>query len=260
MTSAVGSAGPLIILHPEEIGQRDGIWTWIGLVVVIIGLVFLAKSGFMKDREQQQEEYTPLLLQEDPLNPVKDDAPAKSSFKVGLIICLVSGILSPMLNFMVAFGAGVSESAIKHGSSPLSANNALWALGVSAGSIANICFCVYKLFKNNTWKKFVGQTAKIRVKNASLAALMGLLWFSGNIIYGVGMAKIGSLGAVSHSLHSRRGAHFSLALPPALLHTPPPLWPVWRRPLLQLTAPPSLMTARPGARLARVCQLDDHHR
>ena len=32
---------------------------------------------------------------------------------------------------------------------------------------------------------------------AALAALMGLLWFSGNIIYGLGMAKIGALGAVS---------------------------------------------------------------
>ena len=71
---------------------------------MIVGLVFLAKSGFMKDREQSDGTITPLLLKEDPFAPA-DPPPKKTSFKTGLLICLLSGILSPMLNFMVAFGA-----------------------------------------------------------------------------------------------------------------------------------------------------------
>lgn len=52
LTSALGSAIPLVALHPSEIGSQEGICTWIGLVIVAVGLYLLAVAGSRKEKEQ----------------------------------------------------------------------------------------------------------------------------------------------------------------------------------------------------------------
>jgi L-rhamnose-H+ transport protein len=65
LTSAMGSAIPLLVLNPEEATERVGIFTWIGLVIVIIGLTLLATAGSRRDKEQaaaKTGEASPLMI------------------------------------------------------------------------------------------------------------------------------------------------------------------------------------------------------
>lgn len=75
----------------------------VGLSIVIVGLWMLARAGRMRERDQTSLQSDKALLL--PVNeaPVTKQAP-KPSFMVGLVVCLLSGVFSCMLNLAVAFG------------------------------------------------------------------------------------------------------------------------------------------------------------
>lgn len=145
-----------------------------------------------------------------------------------MIICLLSGILSPMLNIGLAFGNngsdGMQERAIHYGVGINWNNNPTWCVGVGAGFIINAGYCCYKLCVNNTWSNFfpsahASVSSSIQsggrgpsdawhsytlapwyiaspggLLNWFYSAVMGLLWYGGNVIYGIGSNKLGELG------------------------------------------------------------------
>lgn len=196
LTSALGTAIPLLVLTPELAGEKEGIYTWIGLVIVIIGLAVLAKAGGRKDKEQKVEstyETTPLLIN-DPLSKIPAQKKASTSFALGLVICLVSGIFSPMLSLAFNFGGGIVNASKSHGASPIIASLSVWPPAVNCGCIVNLIFCFYKLTVNKTWGLFWQGPV---LKNWTLGASMGLFWFGGNIMYGIGGTLVpGTTGAV----------------------------------------------------------------
>lgn len=84
-----------------------------GLAIVCIGLVSLAMAGIIREREQtwNEADTKPLLS----VNEIEEYklTPAKRSFSFGLIVCLLSGVFSSMLNLAIAFGACVSRLRIR---------------------------------------------------------------------------------------------------------------------------------------------------
>ena len=52
ITSSFGSLVPLAILHPDQLGTRQGLALMAGTVVMTLGLVFLAVAGKRREREQ----------------------------------------------------------------------------------------------------------------------------------------------------------------------------------------------------------------
>lgn len=188
MTSAIGSALPLVVLHSSEVGSNEGICTWAGLAVVVGGLALLGKAGGMRDAELVAEKEPMLLTNEAPQQ--------QTSFKVGMIICVMSGIVSPMLNLAIAFGKGVADAAEDRGTSSTLSNNAIWALAIGGGFLVNFTYCVYLLRKNNTWRNFSLPPQKQCWANTLFAVLAGMLWFGGNVLYGIGASMLGDLGTV----------------------------------------------------------------
>jgi L-rhamnose-H+ transport protein len=98
-----------------------------------------------------------------------------------------------MLNLALAFGAPVAEAAAQAGATPSAAQNAIWALAVGAGSLANVAYTLRLLFRNRTWRSFraIGSG-----RNLVLATAMGILWMAGVSSYGAGAAALGALGPV----------------------------------------------------------------
>ena len=71
---------------------------WVALAVTVVGLVVLAYAGVKKEREQERYRSAGLLQKS------YTEAAEKPSFVVGLMVCLLSGALSPMLNLSLSFG------------------------------------------------------------------------------------------------------------------------------------------------------------
>jgi L-rhamnose-H+ transport protein len=174
ITASFGSLFPLAILHPEQLTDKRGIGLIVGTVVMTVGLILLARAGQIRERDLSQT------------------SPG-SGFTIGLIICVFSGIFSSMLNFSFLFGDELRLRALNSGASAAMAANPIWALTVTGGFFANLVYCVYLLNRNRTWN--VDRERRSPVYWL-LGISMGLLWFIGTVLYGVGAAWLGTLGGI----------------------------------------------------------------
>jgi L-rhamnose-H+ transport protein len=175
ITSSFGALIPLAILHRDQLWQRPGIALMAGTVVMSLGLVLLAMAGKRRERDRAATS-------------------THSNFAVGLVICFLSGIFSAMLNFAFVFGEEMRQLTLHAGASPAMSGNAIWALGVSCGCLPNAAYCLFLLNKNRTWSVY--KEGGSRIGYTLGAALMGVLWFSGIMIYGVGADVLGVLGGI----------------------------------------------------------------
>jgi L-rhamnose-H+ transport protein len=175
ITASFGSLLPLAILHPEQLVAKRGLALIAGTAVMVLGLVLLALAGRIREHD------------------LGTSNGVRSGFTIGLVICILSGIFSSMMNFSFVFGDELRLRALQAGASNAMAANPIWALTVTGGFVANFLYCVYLLNKNRTWSVF-------REGNPSvywpLGIAMGLLWFGGTVFYGTGAASLGSLGAI----------------------------------------------------------------
>jgi len=178
ITSSFGSLLPLAILHPEQLATRQGVALIAGTLVMTLGLVFLAIAGKRRERDQSSGAATT----------------GQSGFAVGLVVCILSGVFSSMLNFAFVFGEEMRQHSLAAGASTAMSGNGIWALAVSCGFLANAGYCVYLLNTNRTWRVFGGKSTGLAC--ALGATLMGFLWYSGLVAYGMGADALGSLGKI----------------------------------------------------------------
>jgi L-rhamnose-H+ transport protein len=175
ITSSFGSLIPMAILHPEQLLAKRGLALIAGTAVMVLGLVLLALAGRTRERD------------------LGTNDGGRSGFAFGLVLCIFSGIFSSMMNFSFVFGEELRLRALHSGTSNAMAANPIWALTVTGGFVANFLYCVYLLTKNRTWHVF-------REGNPFaywlLGILMGLLWFGGTVLYGMGAASLGALGGI----------------------------------------------------------------
>ena len=89
-----------------------------------------------------------------------------------MVICLLSGALSPMLNLGLAFGNdgtdGMQERATHYHVGLKFNNNATWCVGVGAGFTINCGYCCYKLCANGTWGNFLPACCRQSSPNPSI--------------------------------------------------------------------------------------------
>lgn len=171
LIAPIGTFLPLIVLHPEQLHTTRGVSLIVGTVIVIAGIVLCAAAGKMRET---------------------GDARPRQGFAAGLIICVLAGVFSPMLNFSFAFGDELQQRALAAGASRNAASNAIWCLCLTAGLIANAGYSVLLLGRNNTWKLF----SRVPPQYWVWSSVMGLLCFGSFIVYGAGANALGPLGAV----------------------------------------------------------------
>ena len=113
ISGSFGSLLPMAILHPEQLTTRPGIALIVGTVIMAIGLAFLALAGQRRERER-----APAAVGEQ-----------RPGFGLGLIICILSGLFSSLLNFTFVFGAEITDISLRAGASQVMAGNGIWAGG-----------------------------------------------------------------------------------------------------------------------------------
>jgi len=177
LLAPIGTFYPLIMLHPERLWTAQGRALMIGTAIVLCGIVLCARAG---------------KLRENASGMPPAGAAGGSSFTSGLVICILAGVFSPMLNFTFVFGEPLQSRAIAFGASPSMASNAIWPLALTAGVLANAGYCIYLLNRNRSWKEFRGAEGN----HWFFGCLMGALGFASFLIYGLGATALGSLGGI----------------------------------------------------------------
>lgn len=174
LTATLGSLFPLLVLHPHELHSRQGHMLLLALVVTVIGIVFCAYAG-----EGRIEE-----------NPGTAQQQARQYFWRGVVVCVLSGIFSPMLNFAFTFGSHITTVAGKLGASSLWAQNALWAIALSAAFGLNAVYCLWHLGLSTSWRRFLVAPWE----NLLGGSVMGVLLLASFITYGIGAEGLGVMG------------------------------------------------------------------
>jgi L-rhamnose-H+ transport protein len=171
LIAPLGTFLPLLVLHPEQLGTRRGVSLIIGTAIVIVGIVLCAIAGKMRE---------------------SGDVRPRQGFGIGILICVLAGIFSPMLNFSLAFGDELNQRAMQAGASRDAASNAVWCVCLTAGLLANAGYSILLLNRNRTW----GLYRNVPPIYWFWGALMGLLCFGSFIVYGAGANALGPLGTV----------------------------------------------------------------
>ena len=229
LSSAVGSILPMLIFHTEKSGEPTGAFVWAGLVVAVVGVALLSVAGVHKEREQaahkkrqleeaaeaeddssSKAEEEGVLVEVEPqqqpekeeqdeeLVETKEDARSRcalSKATLGIVMCVVSGVLSPMLNLGFTFGDSIRAGAEELGASSLVSSSTVWVLAIGAGFVFNGGYPIYLLCRHGTWHEFRIAGFRDTCFNTFLMFVMAVLWFGGTVIYGIGATLIGSLGA-----------------------------------------------------------------
>lgn len=179
LNAVAGSIVPLAMQHPDQFVRPAGIVLAIGVAVMVAGVGLCGWAGKMKEAS----------------SPTPNQDGSRTSltpFKIGILLCVVSAILSALVNFALIFGAEIRNQALRLGSGPVAANDALWALAFTGNYLVNVGYCLYLSYRRHSFKNFSQPgTGGYWL----LAVLMGVIWAGGILVYGFGVAYLGQLGA-----------------------------------------------------------------
>jgi L-rhamnose-H+ transport protein len=157
----------------------------LGVLVCLAGIYICGRAGVLKEKELPDEE--------------KRKSVSEFNLTKGLVVAIISGILSACFNFGIEAGKPMAEAAVRAGCNPLYQNNVIYITLLWGGLATNAIWCLILNIRNRSFKDY-GDKSTPLLKNYLLSALAGTTWFLQFFFYGMGESKLGN-GASSWILH-----------------------------------------------------------
>lgn len=165
--------------------SRKGLFVIAGVLICLVGIAVCGKAGVMKEKELSADQ--------------KKASIKEFNLKKGLIVAIVSGILSACMSFAISAGKVMGESAEQQGTNPLFRNNVIFVVILLGGFTINFIWCMLLNRRNKSFGDYTNKRTPLS-RNYFFAALAGLTWFLQFFFYGMGESKLGN-GASSWILH-----------------------------------------------------------
>jgi L-rhamnose-H+ transport protein len=182
LSTAFGSIVPFFSQHADKIFTREGLFFFVGILLMLAGIVVSAAAGLEKERQLRMK------IAASAGTPEK-----RISFAAGLTLCILAGLGSPSNNFGAAFCTPMIHRAVAMGASPTNEYNVIWAPLLTASLIPYLIYCVYLWRRNRSFHLFAAPKSGI---NWFYGFFMAALWMGSTAIYGVAMSRIGNMGPV----------------------------------------------------------------
>ena len=193
--SAFGALVPSVYynLHPAEgkttftdlLTTSWGQIVLLGVLLCLLGIYISGRAGMRKEKELPAE--------------AKQQSVAEFSLVKGLVVAIVSGILSACFNFGIEAGKPMAAAAVAAGFNPLYQNNVIYVTLLWGGLTTNFIWCLILNIRNKSFGDYTNRQTPL-LKNYLFAALAGTTWFLQFFFYGMGESKLGN-GASSWILH-----------------------------------------------------------
>ena len=202
-TSAFGALAPPIYYDLANVQDKVTFSdllasTWgnvilVGVVLCLIGIYVCGKAGYQKEEELPEEK--------------KQESVKEFNLKKGLVICILSGILSAGFNYGIEAGYPMAERAndIWKAANPdeninyLFKNNVIYVVLLWGGLATNFIWCMVLSTRNKSFGDYSNTNTPL-LKNYLFCALAGTSWFLQYLFYGMGESKLGN-GSSSWILH-----------------------------------------------------------
>ncbi len=170
-TAALGTLIPA--LFSGDLFSPKGVILLIAVAVTLFGISLVGYAGSLRSQNMTEEERK---------KAIKDFA-----LKKGLLIALLSGVMSACFNLGLNAGIPIREAAVADGASDLFAQNPVTLLVTFGGFITNLIYCLYMNKKNKTGGEIFSSSKSVLTNNLLFCALAGLLWYSQ--FFGLGMGQ-----------------------------------------------------------------------
>ncbi len=178
------------------VGTAWGKTVLIGLATCVVALIICGKAGMMKEKE----------LGGNTADPHGVLAKTEYRFGLGMLVAIVSGILSACFNFGLSAGKPMAEVAneIWTQAHPgqgefLFRNNVVYVVVLWGGLLTNLTWCMVLNARNKSFGDYSNKKTPL-LRNYLFAALAGTTWFLQFFFYGMGESRLGN-GASSWILH-----------------------------------------------------------
>jgi L-rhamnose-H+ transport protein len=165
----LGMLIPFFVRHEASLISRSSVTLLSGCFLMIIGVSLSGWAGKLRE--------------------VPGASSKGKEYRSGLLIAVVSGVLSSMLNLSFSFGQSLTHAALGHGAAPSLAVLAVWPIALAGGFLPNFGFTLYLLVRNRSWNGFL-----TIYPDFFLSLLMGLLWIFAVALYGIAAHQLGRLG------------------------------------------------------------------
>jgi L-rhamnose-H+ transport protein len=174
-----------------------GLTVLAGLLVCIVGIMLCGRAGSMKEKEMQ-------TAGTDPHGSA--DVKTEYKFGLGILVAIISGILSACFNFGIESGKSMADTAneLWMNANPgqgafLYQNNVTYVVILWGGLTTNFIWCMLLNARNKTFGDYTDRKTPL-LRNYIFSALAGTTWFLQFFFYGMGESRLGN-GASSWILH-----------------------------------------------------------
>jgi L-rhamnose-H+ transport protein len=178
LINVFGSLAPFALFQRAKMATSGGMCLFAAIAVMIVGIACMANAGRRKERD---------IAAGDAAKPPEQRRP----FSTGLIFCLLSGVLSAMVNFSFIFGGDVAAAAGRNGAPSWARGFAIWALTFSGCYLVNFLYALALAMRNRS----IGDIARGDRRHWFWVVFMGIAWPGGIAVYGMGAYMLGDYGA-----------------------------------------------------------------
>jgi len=183
LCSATGTLiPPLVTGHAGDlVRDTSAIVTLAGVLVSLVGIVFVGWAGKLKEEELPLEE--------------KKKAVAEFDFKKGIVVAVFSGIASAGMNFGLQGGMEIEAAARNAGVSANWVGMPVLVVVLSGGFAVNAVWCLWQNAKNGSFGDYRrGFGAWL------LAGLAGVIWVMQFVCQKIGEPRLGEIRYISFAL------------------------------------------------------------
>lgn len=193
-------------------GSTWGLTVMAGLLLCVVGIYICGKAGSMKDKDLascsaggggMDAHGAPA---DDYAHTHKDASGSEFYLVKGLILAIISGVLSACFSFGIEAGSSMGKiandawMAAHPGQGEfLFRNNVIFVVILWGGLTTNFIWCMILNARNKTFGDYTNAKSPL-LKNYLLCALGGTTWFLQFFFYGMGESRMGN-GASSWILH-----------------------------------------------------------
>jgi L-rhamnose-H+ transport protein len=172
-----GSLVPLLVLNPSDLFRARGVFLLCSMPILLLGLGIYGVASRLREKEQQGGN--------------SREVSQGVSFKVGLALCIFTGVFGSCFNLGFAFSGEIIRKSIEAGAGTATGTYGVWSLVFGAGFFPNLFYCLYRLIRARTFTSFL---QKDWPREALLALTMAVVWLSGLFLYGAGATLVGKYG------------------------------------------------------------------
>lgn len=157
--------------------SSSGQITMLGIVVCLAAIVIVGIAGMRKEKEEVAAGVT-------------NEAVVEFDLKKGLIVAVISGILSACFAFGLEAGGPIAEIAHNAGTKEIFKNNAVLVWILWGGIVTNGIYTLFLNWKNKSGGDYTNGKLPLG-KNYFWAMLGGLTWYLQFFFYGMGTTMLG---------------------------------------------------------------------